>query len=83
VVTEFFNVHLTYSVIFCYNLAVFGNSDVLESYENNQRDALYRLNYLYYSKSDVQVSGEVFAHYQEHVTVFTVSGSVYTTRCTI
>jgi hypothetical protein len=38
-------------------------------------DALYRL--FYYSKSALHVSGNVFAHHQEHLTVFTVSGSVY------
>jgi hypothetical protein len=41
---------------------------------NNQQDALYRL--IYYSKS-ADVSGGVFAHHQEHLTVFTVSGSVH------
>jgi len=45
------------------------------NYENNQQDALYRL--IYYSKSALHVSGDVFAHHQEHLTVFTVSGSVY------
>jgi len=43
-------------------------------YENNQQDALYRL--IYYSKSVLRVLGDVFAHHQEHLTVFTVSGSV-------
>jgi len=40
-------------------------------------DALYRL--IYYCKSALHVSGDVFAHHQEHqehMTVFTVSGSV-------
>ena len=45
------------------------------NYENNQQDALYRL--IYYSKSALHVSGDVFAHHQEHLTVFTVSGSVH------
>ena len=44
------------------------------NYENNEQDALYRL--IYYSKSALHVSGDVFAHHQEHLTVFTVSGSV-------
>jgi hypothetical protein len=34
---------------------------------------LYRL--IYYSKSALRVSGDVFAHRQEHLTVFTLSGS--------
>ena len=29
---------------------------------------------IYYSKSAVHVSGHVFAHHQEHLTVFTVAG---------
>ena len=45
------------------------------NYENNQQYALYRL--VYYSKSALHVSGNVFAHHQEHLTVFTVSGSVH------
>jgi hypothetical protein len=48
------------------------NSD---NYENHQQDALYRL--IYYSKSAVHVSGNVFAHHQEHFIVFEVSGSVH------
>jgi hypothetical protein len=40
------------------------------NYENNQQDALYRL--IYYSKSALHVSGDVFAHHQEHFTVLLV-----------
>jgi hypothetical protein len=36
---------------------------------------IYRL--LYYSLSALHVSGDIFAHHQEHLTVFTVSGSVH------
>jgi hypothetical protein len=36
-----------------------------------KQDALYRL--IYYSKSALHVSGDVFAHHQERLTVFTVS----------
>jgi hypothetical protein len=32
---------------------------------------------MYYSKLTLRVSGNVFAHHQEHLTVFTVSGSVH------
>jgi hypothetical protein len=46
------------------------------NYENNQQDALFRL--IYYSKSALHVSGDVFVHHQEHLTVFTVL--VNTTR---
>jgi hypothetical protein len=40
-----------------------------------KHNALYRL--IYYSKSAVHVSGDVFARHQEHLTVFIVSGSVH------
>jgi hypothetical protein len=49
------------------------------NYENNQQDALYRL--IYYSKSALHVWGDFFAHHQEHLTVFTVSGSVQASCC--
>jgi predicted Rossmann fold nucleotide-binding protein DprA/Smf involved in DNA uptake len=49
------------------------------NYENNQQDAVYRL--IYYSKSALHVSGDVFAHHQEHLTVFIVSSSVHQCRC--
>ena len=49
------------------------------NYENNQQDALYRL--IYYSKSALHVLGDVFAHHREHLTVFTVSGSVHPSCC--
>ena len=39
---------------------------------------LYRL--IYYSKSALHVSGDVFAHHQEHLTVFTASGSIHPSR---
>jgi hypothetical protein len=48
------------------------------NHENNKQDALYRL--IYYSKSALHVSGDVFAHHQEHLTVFSVSGSVHPSR---
>ena len=53
----------------------YSSDSLWQNYENNQQDALYRL--IYYSKSAVHVSGDVFAHRQEHLTVFTVSGSVH------
>jgi hypothetical protein len=48
---------------------------VPRDYENNRQHALYTL--IYYFKSALHVSGDVFAHHQEHMTVFTVSGSVH------
>jgi hypothetical protein len=45
------------------------------NYENDQHVALYRL--ISYSKSALHVLGDVFAYRQEHLTVFTVSGSVH------
>jgi len=49
------------------------------NYENKQQDALYSL--IYYSKSALHVSGDIFAHHQKHLTVFTVSGSVHPSCC--
>ena len=40
---------------------------------------LYRL--IYFSFSALHVSGDVFAHHQEHLTVFTVSGSIHPSSC--
>jgi len=51
----------------------------LFNYENNQQDALYRL--FYYSRSALHVFGDIFVHHQEHLTVFTVSGSVHPSCC--
>jgi hypothetical protein len=45
----------------------------------NQQEALYGL--IYHSKSALHVSGDVFAHHQEHLTVFTVSGIVHPSCC--
>ena len=56
----------------CRNSSV--NVGYIYNYKNNQQGALYRL--IHYSKSALHVSGNVFAHHQEHLTVFTVSGSV-------
>jgi len=49
------------------------------NYVNNQQDALYRL--IYYSKSALHAWGDVFAHHHEHLTVYTVSGSVDPSCC--
>ena len=40
---------------------------------------LYTL--IYYSWSALHVSGDVFAHHQVHLTVFTVSDSIHPRRC--
>jgi hypothetical protein len=36
---------------------------------------------IYYSKSALHVSGDVFAHHQKHLTVFTASGNIHQFRC--
>jgi hypothetical protein len=36
---------------------------------------------IYYSKSAQHVSGDILVHHQEHLTVFTVSGSVQPSSC--
>jgi uncharacterized protein YtpQ (UPF0354 family) len=66
----------------CYRLVSwmgFNSFETPHNYENKQQDALYRL--IYYSKSALQVSGNVFSHHQEHSTVFTVSSSVHPSCC--
>jgi len=40
---------------------------------------LYSL--IYYSKLPLHVSGDVFAHHQEHLTVFTVSVTIHPSSC--
>jgi hypothetical protein len=40
---------------------------------------IYRL--IYYSLSTLHVSGDVFPHHQEHLTVFTVSGGIHAGCC--
>jgi uncharacterized protein YtpQ (UPF0354 family) len=47
--------------------------ELLSDYENTLQDAIYRL--IYYSKSALHVSDDVFVHHQKHLTVFTVSGT--------
>jgi len=36
---------------------------------------------IYYSLPALQVSGVVFAHHQEHLTLFTASGNIHRCRC--
>jgi len=51
--------------------------DTIMKLTNNMQ--LYRL--IYYSKSAVHVSGDIFAHHQERLTVFTVFGSIHPSCC--
>jgi hypothetical protein len=53
----------------------------LENCESNQQDKMQLYGLIYYSKSALHVSGDVFAHHQEHLTLFTVSGSVHPNCC--
>jgi hypothetical protein len=45
----------------------------------NNKLQLYKLTY--YSYSALHVSGDVFVHHQEHLTVFTASGSIHPSCC--
>jgi hypothetical protein len=67
-----------YTTIAQLKISIFGTK-ANKSYKNNQQDALYRL--IYYSKSALRVSGGVFAHHQEQLTVFTVSDSIHPSCC--
>jgi len=53
------------------------NRDIIMKATNKMQ--LYRL--IYYSYSALHVSGKVFAHYREHLTLFTASGSIHSSRC--
>jgi hypothetical protein len=59
--------------------------DVNESVHRNiimkatNKMQIYRL--IYYSLSALHVSGDVFAHHQEHLTVFTASDNIHQCRC--
>jgi len=62
-----------------------GKRDVHESVHRDKimketnKIQLYRL--IYFSLSALHVSGNIFAHHQEHLTVFTVSGSIHPGCC--
>ena len=49
------------------------------NYEVTKKMQLCRL--IYYPWSALHVSSEIFTHYQEHLTVFTVSGSIHPSSC--
>jgi hypothetical protein len=51
--------------------------DIITKVTNKMQ--LYRS--IYYSKSALHVSGDVFARHQKHLTVFTVSGSIHPSCC--
>jgi hypothetical protein len=60
----------------------------LDVHESVHRDTTMKItnkmhcaDLIYYSMSALHVSGDVFAHHQEHLTVFTVSGSVHPSCC--
>jgi hypothetical protein len=50
-------------------------------HESVHRDTIMKMtnkmHYIDYSKSTLHISGNVFAHHQEHLAVFTVSGSIH------
>jgi len=49
-------------------------------YESNQQDATIQVNLLFLVSSTCFL-GDVFANHQEHLTVFTVSGSIHPCSC--
>jgi hypothetical protein len=49
------------------------NPCIVYDYESNQQDATIQVNLLF--------SGNVFAHHQEHLTVFTASGNIHPSCC--
>jgi hypothetical protein len=65
-------------IAFCVTKTTETNSEYMIMKATNKMQ-LYRL--IYYSKSAVRVLGYVFAHHQEHLTVFTASGNIHQCRC--
>jgi hypothetical protein len=60
----------------------------LDVYESVHRDIITKTTnkmqlcrLICYSLSALHVSGDVFAHHQEHLTVFTASGNIHQCRC--
>jgi hypothetical protein len=51
----------------------FVHRDIIVKITNNMQ--LYKL--MYYFKSPLHVSDDIFAHHQKHLTLFTVSAGVY------
>src|SRR5215475_5786963 len=58
------------------------------SYEYMHRDTTMKVTnkmqvcrLIYYSYSALHVSDDIFAHHQEHLTVFTVSGGIHPSCC--
>jgi hypothetical protein len=75
---------VVYDLLLRYNKEL-NEFDVHESVHRNtvtkvtNKVQIYRL--IYYSKSALHVLGDVFAHQQEDLTVFTVSSSIHISCC--
>jgi hypothetical protein len=66
---------VTFSNTFDFHEAVYCNT--IKKVTNNTQ--IYRL--IYYFQSALHVSGDVFTHHQEHLTVFTLSGNIHPSCC--
>ena len=72
-----------YAVLKCFikkskiDLAVCSVATLIMKVTNTMQ--LYRL--IYFSLLALHVSGDVFAHHQEHLTIFTVFGSIHPGCC--
>jgi hypothetical protein len=66
-------------VYFCYIHDVHKSVHRDEIMNTTNKMQLYRL--IYFSLSALHVSGDVFARHQEHLTVFTVTGSIHSGCC--
>jgi hypothetical protein len=61
-----------------------GHEFIFDIHESLHRDMIMKVTnkmqlcrLIYYSWLDLHVLGDVFAHHQEHLTVFTASGSIH------
>ena len=77
ILSPYFFLSIQYLNILRLDIHEFVHRDTIMKVTNKM--PLYRL--IYYSKSALHVSGDVFAHHQEHLTVFTVSGSIHQSCC--
>ena len=62
------------SIVAKFDVRKFVHCDTIMKVTNKMQLRVYRL--IYYSKSALHVSGDAFAHHQEHLNVFTASDNI-------
>ena len=82
--------HMTISIVdknVLFEKKIMGGTE-LDVHESVHRDVIMKVNnklqlyrLIYFSLSALHVSGDVFAHHQENLTIFTLSGSIHPGCC--